>query len=167
MIYIPFEIFPQLDNGHILLREVGLGDLQDLIPISFYDGKAAKDLEEAKEFNERIRNDYLNGHTIHWMITLKGEDIVLGTCGFYRGFKDNVGEIGYVMKESSRGKGLMTEAISLIVDFGFEKLTLSEIYAVTEESNLPSRKILEGQGFILKDKHDSSSLKYVLSRFSE
>lgn len=38
-----------------------------------------------------------------------------GTSGFYRGFSNGTGEIGYVLREPFPGRGIMTDAVRLVI----------------------------------------------------
>lgn len=143
----PFSTFPNLENDRIILRQCQASDFAELIEISFYDGIQAKDIIDTKIMNERIANDYLSGNSIHWLITSAISGEVLGTCGFYRGFQDNIGEIGYVLKKVHQGKGYMADALKLILDFGWKKLELIAIKGVTSIDNQASQKVLTKSGF--------------------
>lgn len=143
----PFSSFPILKNDRIILREIQESDLEDLIEISFYDGIPAKDFTDAQVMNERIVLDYIGSNSIHWVITsvLSGE--ILGTCGFYRGFPEDIGEIGYVLKKVHQGKGYMADAVRLLVEFGYNELGLKAIKAVTAKNNQSSINVLTKAGF--------------------
>lgn len=143
----PFNSFPILVNDRVILREVLESDCDQLIEISFYDGIQAKDIIDTKNMNERIWNDYLSGNSIHWLITSVISGEILGTCGFYRGFQDKIGEIGYVLKKVHQGKGYMTDALNLIINFGWEKLELLAIKGVTSTYNQASKNVLRKSGF--------------------
>lgn len=145
----PFYTFPILKNDQIILREIQDSDLQHLIEISYYDGIPAKDTSDARIMNERIKQDYLESHTIHWVIAAVANGEILGTCGFYRGFEEDTGEIGYVLKKEHQGHGYMAEAVSLMLDFGWKQLELKAIVGVTAPSNQPSKNILLKSGFKL------------------
>ena len=132
-----------------MLRELRDSDLQHLIEISFYNGIPAKDLLDAQIMNGTIKKDYLNGNSIHWIITSAADGEVLGTCGYYRGFKNNFGEIGYVLKKNHQGKGLMAEALSLMLEFGWKELQLKAIKAMTSIHNKASSNVLKKAGFKL------------------
>lgn len=56
-------------------------------------------------------------------------------------------EIGYVLDQQQNGKGYMTEAIRLIVDFAFLELNLHRIVAEAMPSNIGSIRTLEKAGF--------------------
>jgi len=57
-------------------------------------------------------------------------------------------EIGYFVGEPYWGRGIISEAIRLIVKYGFEELDYIRIYAKVFEHNTPSMKALEKNGFV-------------------
>jgi RimJ/RimL family protein N-acetyltransferase len=56
-------------------------------------------------------------------------------------------ELGYFVGEPFWNKGIATAAISLIVDYGFEKLGLKRIFASAYDYNIVSQRVLEKAGF--------------------
>jgi ribosomal-protein-serine acetyltransferase len=59
-------------------------------------------------------------------------------------------EIGYYVDQDYEGKGIVSKATSLIVDFCFEELALSKLFIRTHEANAGSRKVAEKNGFLLE-----------------
>lgn len=55
--------------------------------------------------------------------------------------------LGYWMGRPYAGKGLMTEAVGLVVPFCFETLGLHRIHAAFLPDNMASRRVLEKNGF--------------------
>lgn len=127
----------------ILLRDVQENDIKDLVEISFYDAKPASTVEEARIMQQRINADYDNGSSIHWCITNRITGELMGTLGYYRGFDKETGELGFVLKPGSKGKGVMTEAIKLAIHFGFNSMGLTRIKAVTSKQNFKAIALLE------------------------
>jgi ribosomal-protein-alanine N-acetyltransferase len=142
-----FEKAPLLANHRLVLREIELNDIPSIIEISVYDGIVAANEVQAKHILEKIKADGAKGESIHWGICFKEGNEVVGTCGYYRGYSGNVGEIGYVLKTAYRGQGIMTEAVKLIVDFGFAVLKLNQVVAYTSPTNLASQSVLKRVGF--------------------
>lgn len=58
-------------------------------------------------------------------------------------------EVGYDLHPEFQGKGLMTETLKLVLEFGFERLKLNSIEAYTQNNNQPSIKMLVNNGFVL------------------
>lgn len=57
------------------------------------------------------------------------------------------GFIGYSIDENYSGKGIMTEAVRLVINFSFESLNLNRIEAYVSPKNLASKSVLEKSGF--------------------
>jgi len=107
--------------------------------------------EEAKGFirkaNRRIKKK--QGYTFG--ITLKDADELIGVVGLLNvDWRNKQGTIGYWMGSEYWGKGLMTDAVRLILSFGFESLKLHKIHASLFEENVSSRRVLEKCGFKLE-----------------
>jgi ribosomal-protein-alanine N-acetyltransferase len=143
-----FSKMPVLSNDRITLRGLERSDAAALMDIAIYDGVFATNEKESAGMLERIYSDIAKGESLHWGIFLNGTDEIAGTCGYYRGFAENSGEIGYILKEGQRGKGLMTAAVQLLVDFGFNTLKLDKVIAYTDPSNFASVAVLQRAGFI-------------------
>jgi len=62
-------------------------------------------------------------------------------------WKNNRAELSYWLGKKYWGRGIATEAILLMLKFGFEKLKLHRIYAEVAEKNIASQKVLEKCGF--------------------
>lgn len=56
-------------------------------------------------------------------------------------------EIGYWLGEPFWGKGIATEAVKLIVDYGFKNLDINRIWAGVFAYNAGSKRVLEKNGF--------------------
>lgn len=57
-------------------------------------------------------------------------------------------ELGYLLQKQSWGKGYATEAVSLMLQYGFNVLNLRKIYAFVKDGNIGSVKVLQKNGFI-------------------
>ena len=86
---------------------------------------------------------------MHWAIEDATRCALVGTVGFYRGFVDGVGEVGYVLRPAHRRRGFMTEAVALAVAYGFDALGLGAVVAHTDATNRASIAVLERCGFVL------------------
>ena len=78
---------------------------------------------------------------------------VIGAIGFKRaepGFQDvqkHVAEIGYWLAEEYWGRGIITEAVSVFTQWGFEELGLRRICAAVFATNPASVRVLEKSGY--------------------
>jgi ribosomal-protein-alanine N-acetyltransferase len=74
---------------------------------------------------------------------------VLGLTGFHTLWpQHNRGELFYhINREENKRKGIMKEALPLVLDFGFWDLDLNRVEALTAKENLPSISLLTKFGF--------------------
>ncbi|MFT5915665.1 MAG: ribosomal-protein-alanine N-acetyltransferase [Bacteroidia bacterium] len=79
-----------------------------------------------------------------------------------------IAETGYDLSPKFQGRGLMSEALKAILEFGFQNLNLDLIEAYTQKNNESSRKMLEKNMFKLamnrKDEENSANLIYELQK---
>ena len=73
-------------------------------------------------------------------------------------------EIGYFVLKEFRGKGVATKSVKRMLTFGFKKLKLKRITAVTAFGNKASQRILKKFGFriIKTDKKEKESDNTIL-----
>lgn len=88
--------------------------------------------------------------TVFWVIDAAGEAVGLVRVRHYLNDKlrERGGHIGYYIRPSQRGKGYATQALRLAL---VELKQLGEPRAMlsTDETNLPSRRVIEANGGIL------------------
>ena len=82
----------------------------------------------------------------YWLIIIKGENKGVGMVGF-KGIPDQAGsvEIGYGIDAYYQGRGLMSEAVRVLVDWAFEQAECQCVTA-TGVRNPASRRLLEKLG---------------------
>ena len=68
-------------------------------------------------------------------------------------------ELGYWLGEPYWGQGIVTNAIRIMVDYGFKNFNINRIFARPFGSNLPSQRVLEKNGFILEARFHQTILK--------
>jgi len=83
----------------------------------------------------------------HLLDKTTGEHI--GWCGYHTWFFEHArAEIGYGWYDDShKGRGLMTEALRAVIDYGFNQMKLNRIEALIADYNVPSLKLVENFGF--------------------
>ncbi len=82
-----------------------------------------------------------------WMMVLKGSDRIVGTVSFNQLDPENAaGQLGYEVAREFWGKGLATEAVRAVIDYGFNAMKLNRISAYCWEENRASRRVMEKAG---------------------
>lgn len=160
----PFPTFPTLIGHEVSLRKVENNDLRNLMPISFYNGIQATTIDEATGMQKKIDADYENGNSIHWAIWNNTTAELLGTCGYYRGFLNNQGELGCVLLPQFYQQGFMTHALQLAIRYGFFTMGLHRIWAVTDKKNRPAQLLLDRLQFEKSKEENGELLHYDIKR---
>jgi len=80
-------------------------------------------------------------------IELGTEGEVIGYCGFVPEQIGGAGpEIAYAVRKSMWGKGVISEALGACLDWIFTRPEVTRVYAVTDEENRASRRVMEKAG---------------------
>jgi ribosomal-protein-alanine N-acetyltransferase len=97
----------------------------------------------------RYREDYAQGTAIAFFI-FEGESGKLAggiTLANIRHGVSQSGHIGYWIGERYANRGLMTDAVNVLVRFAFDRLRLHRIEAACIPDNVRSMRVLEKAGF--------------------
>lgn len=94
-------------------------------------------------------------------IVLRKENKVIGVITLSRlDYKNKNAELGYWLGKRYWKQGLMTEAVRLILEFGFSQLNLHRIGSGLFEENVASKRVLEKAGFKHEGKIKQSRFRY-------
>ncbi|AEA45465.1 GNAT family N-acetyltransferase [Fluviicola taffensis] len=156
----PFSVFPELQSEQVFLRETKQADVPNLLEILTYDGKVAESLKEGIRIMERIHQNYLDRDTVNWVIEDRVTHQPVGFVGYYRGFKDGIGELGCILKEEFRGKGFMFPSLLLAAEFGINYMKLNQVIAITSSENEKAIALLNRNSFVLTEKHADGILTF-------
>ena len=108
----------------------------------------ATTIADAEALIASIQDDLAQENGITWAITLRDDDQLIGTIGFYRLKKEHrCGEIGYLLHPDHQGQGLMGEALEMVMAHGFSVIGLHRIEADTDPCNEASNRLLLRHGF--------------------
>lgn len=156
-----FSAHPVLTTNRLVLKEILPKDAIELLEILQFKHQL-KSPEEAIEFlKEKITPQLQEGTALTMGLFLNDE--LIGTCGYYRGFENDSGEIGYFVRPPFREKGYVSEAVIRMIQFGYEDLQLREITAYTTDDNEASIGVIYKHGFVRTDdfSEDGKYRKYV------
>jgi ribosomal-protein-alanine N-acetyltransferase len=111
---------------------------------------------EATAFIEQIWSNVDRGPDIYWAICLNTKPDLIGTICLWNFSEDRKqAELGYELFPAFQGRGLMSEAVQAVLDYGFKDLALTNVEACTHKANMRSKKILAKFEFrYLPDKTD-------------
>jgi len=160
MLTLSFNPFPILESNRLLLRAVTPEDVNEVYELrsnpetmKFIPRPLVTSTEMALEHIDMIAKKIENNEGINWAITLKGNPKLLGIIGHYRIQPENYrSEIGYMILPQYQNKGITSEAIHLLLDYGFNHLNFHSVEAIIDPRNHASAKVLEKNGFV-KEAH--------------
>lgn len=86
----------------------------------------------------------------YFLLVDKENNIPMGECGFHTwNNAHRRAEVFYnIFKEEFKQKGFMKEALSYVLDYGFNEMNLHRIEALIDDNNTPSLKLLEHYHFM-------------------
>jgi RimJ/RimL family protein N-acetyltransferase len=156
MIWWPTEV-PTLTRGLITLRKPAIKDTQavfdgcqdPLIP-RFTAISADYSIAHALDYVQRVDASLRTQRELPLVIEHgNGDDRKFaGTISFHSiSTKNSVGEIGYWMSESMRGKSIATTAVRMLTDYGFATIGFKRVEAMVDIENIASTKLLASAGY--------------------
>ena len=107
--------------------------------------------EQAEKLIFYWRKLFAEENGIRWGITLKENNQLIGSAGFKKFFHQHRrADLGYELDPAFWNKGIMTETVKLVTEYGLETLNLHSIEANITPDHLASKRILEKNGFALE-----------------
>ncbi|OUL26782.1 GNAT family N-acetyltransferase [Nostoc sp. T09] len=144
-----FQNFPQLTTENLILRETTITDAPAVFQIfadhevtKYHDVETAISIKQAQFLIQRRAERFQNQEAIRWGIARKEDNAIIGSCGYSIRNRFQA-EIGYELARDHWRKGFMTEALSAIIQWGFEQLDLNRIEALVMLENNASIKLLK------------------------
>nr|WP_315144143.1 GNAT family N-acetyltransferase [uncultured Flavobacterium sp.] len=160
MLTINFSPFPILETERLILRRVLPSDVKEMFELrsnpetmKYIPRPLLTNHEEALAHIQMMEDKIETNEGINWAITLKGDDTMLGVIGHYRIKPEHYrAEVGYMILPEYHGKGITTEAVQCVVDYGFNTMQLHSIEGVIDPENEASERVLQKCGFV-KEAH--------------
>ncbi|MDZ4681042.1 MAG: GNAT family N-acetyltransferase [Saprospiraceae bacterium] len=136
------QLISYLENDQSLEMELAL---------QFHPREVSPALKEAFDETilpamERAGENYV--FSTLWTVVLKDRQMMAGDLCFQGAPNEQgVTEIGYGSHELFQGKGIMTEAVGVLVAWAFQQPDVLVVVAETDPENIASQRILEKNGF--------------------
>lgn len=144
-----------IETDRLLLRKFALKDAEPMFNnwakdpenVKYLGWSAHKNIDETyKVLNEWLDN-YIKNNYFKWCITLKEKDEAIGDISIILLLeKEACGEIGYVLSKKYWNNGIMTEALTAVISFLFEKANFHRIQARHEAPNVASGRVMLKSG---------------------
>ena len=149
-----FTNVPQLETERLVFRRMLLADAEDMYAYArlpevtqYLTWNEHPSLTYTKRYLSYIATRYRVGEFYDFAVICKQDGHMIGTCGFTRfDLPNDAAEIGYVLNPAYWRLGYGTEAVSLILSYGFRALGLNRIEARFMLGNFASRAVMEKCG---------------------
>jgi [ribosomal protein S5]-alanine N-acetyltransferase len=141
---------PVLETGRLVMRRLAPEDAGDMFDYasdpmvtSYVTWECHKTPEDSLNYIRFVLEKYEHDLSGDWGIVLKDNNRLIGTCGFVWVEKNNLcGNMGYVLSRKYWNRGLTTEAVSRVIQFGFTNMGLQRIEAYHMPENLASGRVM-------------------------
>jgi len=151
-----FSLFPNLTTDRLNLRQLQFSDDETIAALrshplvnEFLDRPNTITPAAARQFIEKTHRNTRESTSIYWAIAPKEQDNLIGTLCLWNFSSDHyTAEIGYELHPDFQRKGIMQEAVTAAIDYGFQQLGLYTISAVLSANNLKSLRLLARNGFL-------------------
>ncbi len=168
--------FPFLNTERLYLRQIQPADAErvhyfrsDKEINKYIKRPQPQTYEMAVEHIEKITADIRTNKSISWGIMLQDSPVLIGSICLWNFSEDRkIAEVGYDLDPNFQGKGIMSEALKAVIDFGFNRDGFETIKAYTDYRNISSKKLLKQHGFIpsyvYKDPRNQDNMIFHLNR---
>lgn len=149
------SIFPILVTERLTLRQPLDSDVQKMFLLRsntlvnrYLKRQPTETIEEVLAFIIKVNEQFSIKAGLYWAIALKENGTLIGTICLFN-FSNELKKcaIGYELLPGFQGQGMMTEAMSTIIQLAFQTLGLKQAEAFTHIDNKSSIKLLRKFNF--------------------
>jgi ribosomal-protein-alanine N-acetyltransferase len=145
-----FNNLPVIETERLRLRKLSMRDAGDVYEYASEPQVAEhvtwehhRNISDSMHFLRIMIQQYDEGTPSPWGIIYKEIGKLVGTIGFHVWSPQNsYAEVGYALSKDYWNKGIMTEAYSEVIKFGFERMKLNRIEATCKLANTASEKVM-------------------------
>lgn len=156
MLQINLTPFPEIQTSRFMLRQMTAADAPAILALRSddrtmqYIGKEKiSSIAQAEDFLNLITQALLDNTGITWGIYRHDEQDAIGNLGLWRILKEHHrAEIGYMLHPDFWQQGIMSEALTAILAYGFNQLRLHSVEANVSPKNVASIRLLEKFNFV-------------------
>ncbi|WP_017415868.1 GNAT family N-acetyltransferase [Clostridium tunisiense] len=149
-----FSVFPEINTERLNLREIKQEDresiykiLSDFEVIRYDTFELFTNIKQAEDMINWFNEAFKQKQAIFWGISLKNSPEIIGFCKCEIEIPKVRADFGYDLNTKYWSKGIITEALSAIMNFTFNELDVNRIEATVSTENIASIKVLKKLGF--------------------
>lgn len=155
--FLPFQ---NLESDRLLLRQIKPSDVNEVFALrsnpdimKYIPRPLVTTNDEALVHMKMIQDKINTNEGINWAVTLKNDNKLIGIVGHYRVKWEHFrSEIGYMLLPEYSGRGITTEVVEMLIDYGFNQMKMHSLEAIIDPENHASARVLEKNGFV-KEAH--------------
>jgi [ribosomal protein S5]-alanine N-acetyltransferase len=156
MLDIQLDHFPELQTDRLLLNKMTMDDVPEMFGIrsdaqvmKYINRPLAETHADVEKLITSSDELFAQNEGISWAIRLKDSPTLIGNIGFWRMDKPNYRtEIGYLLSTAQQNKGIMSEALQCVLQYGFDVLGFHSIFADIDPLNEASVKLVQKLGMV-------------------
>jgi [ribosomal protein S5]-alanine N-acetyltransferase len=156
MLQVNFNPFPILTTDRLVLRPFNDGDVKELFFLRSHEGvmkyiakPKPKDHNDIFQLIAKMSKMIADNEGVAWAITLKTDPKAIGHISFQHLYKEHYrAEVGYMLHPDHYMQGIMNEALTAVLTYGFSKMGLHSVEANISPENIASQKLLERHNFV-------------------
>jgi ribosomal-protein-alanine N-acetyltransferase len=149
----------RIETDRLILKEIDESNVEDILKIrsnevinQYVKRIPPKTNYDALDFILTIKKRTQNNETFYWGISQKDNPGLIGTICLWKFSEDRKeAEVGYELLPDCHRKGIMSEALNAVLNYGFNELNLQEILAFTNKFNENSKGLLLKHDFVLQE----------------
>lgn len=151
-----FIYMPELNTARLRLRKLTMRDASDIYRYSrdtevarhvLWD--AHRSIADSRSYLRYMLRRYRNHEPASWGIEWRETGEIIGTIGFMWIQSDNsAAEVGYSLARNFWNRGIMTEALKVVIGHGFGSMNLNRIEAQHETTNPASGAVMRKCGMV-------------------
>ena len=161
-----------IETERLTIREIGKSDIPAMLELHsdpevhrYLGYKTITTEEKIIETIDSLQQQYMDHGVGRWAMIDKNTNEFIGWTGLELVTKEinkhiNFYDLGYRLLQKYWGQGFATESAFASLDYAFNRLKASEVYAMADSENIGSNKILRKVGLQLIETFDLEGVKH-------
>ena len=137
-------------------RAIFEGWAQDPDVVRYLTWRPHQSIRQTESFVAGCILAWESGERFPWTIWLKGQDLAIGMIEIRMG--GHKAEAGYALARSFWGQGIMTEALSRVLEWARSQPQIYRVWAVCDVENVGSARVLQKVGM----KHEGVLHRWII-----
>jgi [ribosomal protein S5]-alanine N-acetyltransferase len=149
-----YQNLPRLETTRLILRKTTSRDIPDIFVYSsdvqvtrYLRWGPHQTLTETENYIQGVLDEYHEGRDGPWMIELKPSHTVIGHIHLMdMSLQHSKAQVGFVLARAFWNKGIMTEALTAVLEYSFTGIGLNRVEGLCTSVNRAAARVLEKVG---------------------